>query len=117
MLDMFGYVPSDVDGAKLPCQVMSESYEWGNVISAANVESAGGARSSPTTSSRPQSWSASCTTAGSSSSAGPATGSRRASCWAGREGRVGSTPVTKPEKSFVREPESNPCSKPKGRLD
>ena len=39
MLDMFGYVPSDVDGAKLPCQVMSESYEWGNVISAANVES------------------------------------------------------------------------------
>lgn len=39
VLDEFGYVPFDVDGARLPCQVMSESYERRSVISATNVES------------------------------------------------------------------------------
>ena len=39
VLDEFGHVPLDEDGARLPCQVMSESYERGSVISATNVES------------------------------------------------------------------------------
>lgn len=39
VLDEFGHVPFDVDGARLPCQVISESYERRSVISAANVES------------------------------------------------------------------------------
>ena len=39
VLDEFGHVPLDVDGARLPCQVISESYERRSVISAANVES------------------------------------------------------------------------------
>ena len=38
VLDEFGYAPFDVDGARLPCQVISESYERRSVISAANVE-------------------------------------------------------------------------------
>lgn len=36
--------------------------------------------------------------------ADPATGSRRASCWASRGGRVGSAPVTKPEKVSCANP-------------
>ena len=39
VLDEFGYVPFDVDGARLPCQVISESHEGRSVISATNVES------------------------------------------------------------------------------
>jgi DNA replication protein DnaC len=39
VLDEFGYAPFDVGGARLPCQVISESYERRSVISAANVES------------------------------------------------------------------------------
>lgn len=39
VLNEFGHVPSGVDGARLPCQVISESYERGSVISAANVGS------------------------------------------------------------------------------
>ena len=39
VLDEFGYVPFDVDGARLPCQVISESYERRSVISATNVGS------------------------------------------------------------------------------
>ena len=39
VLDEFGYVPFDVDGARLLCQMISESCERRSVISAANVES------------------------------------------------------------------------------
>lgn len=39
VLDEFGYVPFDVDGARLPCQVISESYERRSVIFTTNVES------------------------------------------------------------------------------
>ena len=39
VLDEFGYVPFDVDGARLPCQVISESYERRGATSATNVES------------------------------------------------------------------------------
>jgi len=39
VLDEFGYVPFDVDGARLPCQVISESHGRRSVISATNVES------------------------------------------------------------------------------
>ena len=37
-LDELGYVPLDVDGARLPCQVISESYERRSVIFTTNVE-------------------------------------------------------------------------------
>lgn len=39
VLDEFGYVPFDVDGARLPCQVISESYERRSVTFTTNVES------------------------------------------------------------------------------
>ena len=39
VLDEFGYVPFDVDGARLPCQVISESYERRSVIFTTSVES------------------------------------------------------------------------------
>ncbi|MGN8741807.1 ATP-binding protein [Collinsella sp. LCP19S3_C6] len=39
ILDEFGYVPFDVDGARLLCQVISESYERRSVIFTTNVES------------------------------------------------------------------------------
>lgn len=39
VLDEFGYVPFDVDGARLPCQVVSESHGRRSVTSAANVGS------------------------------------------------------------------------------
>jgi DNA replication protein DnaC len=39
VLDEFGYVPFDVDGARLLYQVISESHERRSVISATNVES------------------------------------------------------------------------------
>lgn len=39
VLDEFGYVPFDVDGARLPCQAMSESHGRRSVISATNVGS------------------------------------------------------------------------------
>ena len=68
VLDEFGYVPFDVDGARL----LGASY------SPPMSSSAGGARCSPTTSWLPRSSTASCTMAGSSSSEAPATGSRRA---------------------------------------
>ena len=38
VLDEFGYVPFDVDGARLPCQVISESYERRSVIFTTSVE-------------------------------------------------------------------------------
>ena len=38
VLDEFGYVPFDVDGARLLCQVISESYERRSVIFTTNVE-------------------------------------------------------------------------------
>ena len=41
VLDEFGYVPFDVDGARLPCQAMSESHGRRSVISATNVGSGG----------------------------------------------------------------------------
>lgn len=39
VLDEFGHVPLDVDGARLPCQVTSDSYERRSIVSATNVES------------------------------------------------------------------------------
>lgn len=39
VLDEFGYVPFDVDGARLPCQAMSESHGRRSVIFATNVGS------------------------------------------------------------------------------
>lgn len=78
VLDGFGYVPFDVDGARLLCQVISESCERRSVIFTANVEFSRWGTVSLTTSSRRQSSTASCTMAGSSSSEAPATGSRRA---------------------------------------
>lgn len=41
VLDEFGYVPFDVDGARLPCQVISESYERRSVIFTTSVELGG----------------------------------------------------------------------------
>lgn len=38
VLDEFGYVPFDVDGARLPCQVISDSYERRSMALATNVE-------------------------------------------------------------------------------
>lgn len=38
VLDEFGYVPFDVDGARLLYQVISDSYERGSVIFTTNVE-------------------------------------------------------------------------------
>lgn len=39
VLDEFGHVPFDVDGARLPCRVISDSYERRSIALAANVES------------------------------------------------------------------------------
>ena len=38
ILDGFGYVPFDVDGARPPCQAISDSYERRGIVLAANVE-------------------------------------------------------------------------------
>lgn len=38
VLDEFGYVPFDVDGARLLCRVISDSYERRSVIFTTNVE-------------------------------------------------------------------------------
>ena len=38
VLDEFGYVPFDVDGARPPCQVISESYGRRSAVLATNVE-------------------------------------------------------------------------------
>ena len=86
-LDEFGHVPP----ARAARGCCSRSYPratgGGAPYSPRTQGSRGGARSSPTTSWRRQSSTASRATAGSWGSEGPATGSRRASCWAGREGR------------------------------
>lgn len=50
ILDEFGYVPFDVDGARLLYQVIAECYEVRSVIFTTNIEFSGGERSSPTTS-------------------------------------------------------------------
>ena len=96
ILDEFGYVPFDVDGARLLYQVISDSYERRRAsCSPPTWSSAAGARSSPTTSSPPRSWTASSTTAGSWSSAAPATGWSNRSCWASQE--ASGVPVPEPE--------------------
>ena len=38
ILDEFGHVPFDVDGARLPCQVTSESHERRSVIITTDME-------------------------------------------------------------------------------
>ena len=38
ILDEFGHVPFDVDGARLPCQVISDSYECRSIVFTTNVE-------------------------------------------------------------------------------
>lgn len=75
-LDEFGYVPFDVDGARLPCQVITESYERRAIIFTTNVELGRWGTVFADDKLAASSWSASCTTAGWWSSAAPATGSR-----------------------------------------
>lgn len=38
ILDEFGYVPIDIDGARLPCQVITDCYERCSLIFATNIE-------------------------------------------------------------------------------
>lgn len=118
VLDEFGYVPFDVDGARLLYQVISESYERRSVISTANVESGrlghrlrgrqarGGDRR-------------------------PRRAPRQARGVRGPEPRAGGEPHAgqvgeigrrrrardETRKSSVHRPERNPCSKPKSGLD
>lgn len=104
VLDEFGYVPFDVDGARLLRRVISDSYERRSVIFTANVEFSRWGTVLPTTSSRRPSSTARRATAGPWSSADPATGSRSLPCWESREGRGGGVPVTKPENISCRNP-------------
>lgn len=39
VLDEFGYVPFDIDGARLPCQIIAGSYERRSIISATSTGS------------------------------------------------------------------------------
>ena len=80
VLDEFGYVPFDVDGARLPYQVIADSYERRSIVFTTNIEFGGGAPCSPTTSSPRRSWTAWSTTEGSWSSAAPAIGWSTPSC-------------------------------------
>ena len=81
ILDEFGYVPFDVDGARLLYQVIAGSYERRSIILRHEHRvQANGARSSPTTNSPPRSSTASFTTDDSSSSPDKATASARHSC-------------------------------------
>ena len=84
ILDEFGYVPFDIDGARLLHRIIAGGYGRRSIASATNIGSANGARSSRTTSSRPQSSTGSCTMDACSSSPGRATASARRSCSEGR---------------------------------
>lgn len=83
ILDEFGYVPFDIDGARLLYQIIAGSYERRSIIFTTTSSSVNGARSSRTTNSPQRSSTASCTTGGSSSSPARAAASVRPSCSAG----------------------------------
>ena len=78
ILDEFGYVPFDIDGARLLYQIIAAS------SSPRTSSSANGGRSSPTTNSPPRSSTASSTTDASSNSPAPADASAKPSCSARR---------------------------------
>ena len=85
ILDEFGYVPFDVDGARLLYRIITNSYERRSIIFTTRYpprtsSSANGARSSRTTNSPPRSSTASSATDGSWNSLGRATASARPSC-------------------------------------
>ena len=103
ILDEFGYVPFDVDGARLLYQVIAGSYERRSIILRHEHRvHANGARSSPTTNSPPRSSTASFTTDDSSSSPDKATASARHSCSANpktNKTHPAGTPTPKTEKN------------------
>lgn len=103
ILDEFGYVPFDVDGARLLYQVIAGSYERRSIILRHEHRvQANGARSSPTTNSPPRSSTASSTTDDSSSSPDKATASARHSCSANpktNKTHPAGTPTPKTEKN------------------
>lgn len=108
ILDEFGYVPFDIDGARLLYQVIAGSYERRSIIFTTNIEFSNGARSSPTTNSPPRSSTASSTTDDSSNSPDKATASARRSCSANpktSKTTPAGTPPPKPEKNTRRKPE------------
>ena len=99
----FGYVPFDVDGARLLYQVIAGSYERRSIILRHEHRvQANGARSSPTTNSPPRSSTASFTTDDSSSSPDKATAPARHSCSANpktNKTHPAGTPTPKTEKN------------------
>ena len=84
ILDEFGYVPFDIDGARLLYQIIAGSYERRSIIFTTNIEFSKWGRSSPTTNSPPRSSTASSTTDASSNSPAPADVSAKPSCSARR---------------------------------
>ena len=77
ILDEFGYVPFDIDGARLLYQIIAGSYERRSIIFTTNIEFSKWGRSSPTTNSPPRSSTASSTTDASSNSPAPADASAK----------------------------------------
>lgn len=96
ILDEFGYVPFDVDGARLLYQVISDSYERRSIVLATNVESGRWGTVFADDKLAAAIVDRVSTTAGSSSSAAQATVSRSRSCWASQD--ASGAPVTEPEK-------------------
>ena len=117
VLDEFGHVPFDVDGARPPCQVISESYERRSAISAANV---GSGR-----------WGTVFADDKLAAASVDRATRRQARRVRGPEPRAGREPDAREvgkagrhrrardetRKSSVHGPERNPCSKPKSGLD
>ena len=68
VIDELGFLPLDADGARLVFQVFADAYERQSVVITTNLEFSRWGSSSETTRWRPQSSTASCTTAGSCSS-------------------------------------------------
>lgn len=74
IIDELGYLPIDIDGARLLFQAGADSYETRSVISASNLESGRWGDGSATGTWPPRSSTASSTTAGSSASTANPTG-------------------------------------------
>lgn len=83
ILDEFGYVPFDIDGARLLYQIIAGSYERRSIIFTTNIEFSKWGTVFAATNSPQRSSTASCTTGGSSSSPARAAASVRPSCSAG----------------------------------
>ena len=79
IIDEYGYIPIDVEGARLLCQVMSATYEARGMIVAANIEFGKWARSWEMRTSPRRRSTGSCTMAALWSSAARAEGSRKPS--------------------------------------